>query len=81
MSVRIPPGAPSWAQALVRQLRQILTELQNPRIIADVDGLGPAQGREGQRFYVRDIDGAGTPGIAYADNAGNWRRVDTNATL
>lgn len=80
MSVRIPPEAPPWGQALVRQLRQIITELQNPRIAPNVDGLGPASGRESQRFYVRDIDGAGTPGIAYSDGA-NWRRVDTNATL
>lgn len=80
MSVRIPPGAPEWGQALIRQLRQIITELQNPRIIETVAGLGPAAGREGQRYYVRDIDGAGTPGLAYSDGT-NWRRADTNATL
>lgn len=80
MSLTTPPGAPQWFVPFLNQLRQSLTALQNPRIIADVAGLGPASGREGQRFYVRDIDGGGTPGIAYSDGT-NWRRADTNATL
>lgn len=80
MSLTTPPNSPPWFVSFVNQLRQVLTPLQNPRVIEGVAGLGPASGREGQRYYVRDIDGGGTPGIAYSDGT-NWRRVDTNATL
>lgn len=80
MSLTTPPNAPPWFVSFLNQLRQVITRLQNPPPIENVDGLGPASGREGQRYYVRDIDGAGTPGIAYSDGT-NWRRADTNATL
>lgn len=80
MSLRLSSEAPQWAVTFVAQLRQVITDLQTPRVIDDVDGLGPATDREGRRYYVRDIDGAGTPGLAYSDGT-NWRRVDTNATL
>ena len=80
MSVTLPVGVPGWGQDLVRQLRQVLSTLENKPTYNTVSALGSFVGQEGRMFFVRDIDGAGTPGFAYSDGA-SWRRIDTNATL
>jgi hypothetical protein len=81
----MPPGAPEWAQAMIRQLRQILTQIENPQrptrlaVFADVASLPPADQWENTLIRVVDV-GSGTQGLAYSDGT-NWRRADTNATL
>lgn len=85
MTVRVPPGAPSWVNALVLQLNQIFTGIANPSrpvrlpVFADTDALPPADQWEHCLVRVSDV-GSGTQGLAYSDGT-NWRRLDTNATL
>lgn len=85
MSVTIPPDAPPWAQAMIRQLRQIFIQIENPQrpvrvpVFADVASLPPAAQWEDCIVRVADV-GSSTQGMAYSDGT-NWRRFDTNATL
>ncbi|MED5549872.1 MAG: hypothetical protein VX529_10995 [Pseudomonadota bacterium] len=85
MTVRIPPDAPVWAQALVRQLRQLFAAIDNPQrpvrvpVFANAAALPPAGQWEDCIVRVSDV-GSSTPGMAYSDGT-NWRRLDTNATL
>jgi hypothetical protein len=70
---------------MVRQLRQILIQIENPQrptrlaVFADVASLPPASQWENTLVRVKDV-GGGTQGLAYSDGT-NWRRTDTNATL
>jgi hypothetical protein len=85
VSVRIPPEAPAWGRALILQLRQIFTQIDNPqrptRLVkyASASALPPASEWVDCIVRVTDV-GAGAQGLAYSDGT-NWRRVDTNATL
>lgn len=85
MTLRTPPGAPDWAQAIVRQLRQIFIQIENPQrptrlaVFANVAALPPAADWENCLIRVEDV-GSSVQGLVYSDGT-DWRRADTNATL
>lgn len=86
MSFRPHPLADEPTRDLVNQLNQREARAAYPtrphtlQTIADVASLPRAADWKAGQVFVSDIDGAGTPGIAFSDGT-NWRRCDTLATL